>query len=250
MFETHLPLTSGAITMRNSPISAAALCLFVAALAAPLTAQGGGKKKHAADSTQPVTSDQTIKTDQTVNVNYTAKSDLTLKSDVTVSSGETPAEETTSNLHVPAFSSLPIALKWEFKDEFGYAELILFPDAWQIRGKYDQKKSDVDFEAVIALKDKSGNVFIFHHVYRAFKGRSAWGGQGYSPTLREWLPDLSKGFEVRGAYRFPTKAEGNAQAKADTSTACQTNAKFAAGWGSIWTWVEPHRQCFQFNTDY
>jgi hypothetical protein len=236
--------------MRISPISAAALCLFFVALAAPITAQGGGKKKHAADSTQPGTSDQTLKTGQTVSTPFTAKSDLTLKSDVTASSGETAAEETLSNWKVPAIPYSPIVLKWEFNDKSGYAILSFNAyGGWYLEGRYDNKQPDRAFEAVIALKDENGNVFIFHHVSRAFKGKQNWGGENASGILTQHFRTLAKGFEVRGAFRFPTSAEGIAQVSADQNPACQTTAALAAGWGSIWTWAAPHHKCYQFNAD-
>jgi len=244
--------------MRPSLIANGCVGLLLAAFAAPslaqsMSAQSGRNRHRAADSSQ------TAKNGQTVNITMILASDSTLPADqsfkgsTTVSSGETPAEETLSNRRVPAITHVPLALKWEFNDKRGYAQFVLWDSGmWQLSGDLDGKESGRDLEVVFALKVKSGDVFLFHSTGKAQKGRHIWGGiGGTSADLAYLMPVLAPGFELRAAYRLPTKAEGAAVVKEGTGLVpCKTTASMAAGWGSLWTWMDPHKKCVQFNALY
>ena len=248
--------------MRKTAISAVLLCLLVVAPAVPCTAQSttaqSGKQKHrAADTAQTAKPDQTLKSGQTAGSALTFTSDAMpptdqmLKSGTTVSSSETPAQETMSIRHVPAFYYGPIDLKWEFNDKRGFAELVLVPDGnWELKGSFDNTEPKKDLDIVFALRDKNGAVFIFHRVAKAPKGKHPWGGSHPDLNVANIYPVLSEGFDVRAAYRLPTTAEGTAEQKPPTREGhCETTATMAAGWAPIWTWVAPH-ECYQFNSTY
>ena len=141
-----------------------------------------------------------------------------------------------------------IAVKWQFNGDRGYTELILLADGgWKLMGTFKNAGSARDLDVVIAVKSKTGTVFIFHRVGSAPNGEHQWDASASSPTIAQEFHGLTQGFDVRGAYRLPTPAVGSSEQKAERNEgACETAAP-AAAWAPIWMWAAPHQKCYEFN---
>lgn len=219
--------------MRNAPMQIASLSLLAVALAAPVTAQGGGKNK-----TPPATSSQTIQTDQTVAA---------------------AVEEDTGDRHAGP-SNGPIIVNWEFKDQGGSVNLIVNPDgSFLFSGHYDTKKPGKDIEVVLGLKSKLGAVYLFHHMGNVSKGRDQWSKQGQSAFLKEDFKTFAGEHDWRGSYRFTLTAEAkkeekNKKEKEQLMDDCRALAKLIqpAGQRGAYLWLEddPNKKCHQFNENW
>jgi hypothetical protein len=229
------------------------VCLLIAATASALSAQNGGKKHHKPDSASVATSasSYTFKSGQTVSSPFFVMSDAAFKSDVSVSSGEVPAQQI-----FPVQSIAPIknnnatfGVQWNLLDKPAYLALG-FNDLgwWSIYGLYTStEKSSQFLEVVFAIKKKDGDVLIFHYLGKIAKGQQGPGSEArILPTPFEELKN--NGFEVRGAYRLLDKTVAKSEGAGLAATsACSTPDKVAAGWGDIWSWVDPHKTCTQYN---
>lgn len=208
--------------MRKPAISAASLCLLVVALASPMTAQGGGKKKHAADSSQAA---QTVQTDQTV---------------------ETPVQETTG-IRRDTGKNGQIIINWLFKDRGGYANLIVNKDgSYVYSGSYDNKKPGKSFDAILAVRTEGaagGFVFEWYHAGDLSKGGITWSVPGQSDILRENFRSLSVRYAWGGAYRFPSLKELK-EWESNNKRACAGDAWMNK---QEWARVDPGQICHQFN---
>jgi len=241
--------------MRITTSVAAALCCLAVTAAAPVAAQGGGKQHHHADTTQTVAPDRTLDGGQSVSPILTLTSDASpageraVKTSAEISNSETGASEVFAPASVRAFDLNPVGFKWALNDKRGWVVLMLnAAGSWELSGSYDNKGPARELEVVVALKDKDGRVYLFHGATRAPKGKHAWSMTSGNGVIATNYTTLERGFEIRGAYRLPTSAEAKAyQSTSAFQVPCRTEATVAAGWGLIWTWAAPHRECYQFN---
>ncbi len=218
--------------MRRTLILVLALSFLGTACAARSSAQSG-EKQHRADSSA-------TKTGKVPAGFFMFKSDPARR--------RRSATETAPITHIAEAPAAQIAVKWQFNGDRGYTELILLADGgWKLMGTFNNAGSARDLDVVIAVRSKTGTVFIFHRVGSAPNGEHQWDASASSPTIAKEFHSLTQGFDVRGAYRLPTPAVGSSEQKAERNEgACETAAP-AAAWAPIWTWAAPHQKCYQFN---
>ena len=253
--------------MRATRFPIIAVCLLVSASA--LSAQGGGKKHHKSDSASVATTTTatpsegmppapslTLKGGESFSKPFAVVSDPTFRSDVTISSGEVPAKEVFAVQSVPAYlygnHGSQFGTHWSL-DKSAYIDI-----GWSVYGQWTiygsiniKDKSAQYIEVVFAVKKKDGEVWIFHGLDKVTPGWNAPNVTSPPPKVFKITPFndlLANGYEIRGAYRLLTKAVGKSEGKGLAATSkCSTPDKFAAGWTDIWTWVDPHKVCVQYN---
>jgi len=239
--------------MRASTLSAAAIGFLVLAVAAPLAAQGGGKKHHKGDTTQTPAAAQHLDFTVVNNPALSVSSDLTytgpveIKTSRTVSSVETGAKEVFGPVKFGAFAGNPVGFKWTLKDNQGWVAVVLSGDGTVgLTGQYtDKTGSSRPFEVVFAIKDGNGRVSMVHGVLVEEVKRARWTTEMKTYDLP--FGEIRKGGEIRGAYRLPTMTEAKTAASAPIEQhPCKTEATVAGGWAPIWTWAAHPMQCLEY----
>jgi hypothetical protein len=232
MFEVQFPLTSGAMTMRKIPISVASLCLLVAALAAPLTAQGGGKKKHPVDSSQTVQSEQTIKVGQ---------------------AAEAALVETTGTQHAGPTTG-PIVKHWEFRDKAGSVHLTINQNgSYVFSGNYDNKTPDQYIEVGIGLEMGSvffPDVFRWQYLGNVSKGGVKWNVKGRNSYLAQDFREFASSHVWGAGYLFVPVATVKAERqyeKQQLKDECRDDSWMNK---QQWARVDPGKVCHQFNKNW
>jgi hypothetical protein len=221
MLETHLPLTSGVIMMRKTPIAVAAVSLLAAALAARLTAQAGGKKKHAADTIQ---SAQTLQTDLTVQV---------------------PIEENTG-LHRGIGKNGQIVINWVFKNGGGSANLTINQNGSYLwSGHYDNVKPNSGFDCILFVK--SGDGWEWYALGNISKHGVKWHIVGQDAQLASAFGILAHEHVWGGVYRFPSVAQEKAWQKQENAQLKKECEAFAGSDKAEWAYVDPNHFCHRFN---
>ncbi len=214
--------------MRNSPIAVACVCLLVVALANPLSAQGGGKKKHAADSSQPIPA---LQTEQTV---------------------EAPVEENTG-IQRGIGKNGQIIIHWEFKNGGGSAELTISRNgSWVWSGQYDNARPNSGFQCMLVVK--SGDAWQWSYAGDISKGGLKWNIKGQDAQLTAAFDLLAHGHVWEGVYRFPSVAFAKEWQKALKTEVKQQKQQLkeeceAYSWMTKQEWLraDPNHYCHQFN---